>query len=143
MKIERTNQGIIRFYVDEEYLKKYHLEIETFKSQKPFKADIFDSLLDKATKEYGMKFSKNTMPKNIYVKENIVIFEVVEKSNIIYLENEYIENEKIVKEIWELFRTLPDEKINMGITDVDKKRKLLEQIRSDKGIDYIRKNFMD
>ncbi len=143
MKIERTNRGIIRFYVDEKYLKKYHLEIETFKSQKPFKADIFDSLLDKAAKKYGVKFSKNTMPKNIYVKENIVIFEVVEKSNIIYLENEYIENEKIVKEIWELFRTLPDEKINMGITDVDKKRKLLDEIRSDKGLDYIRKNFMD
>ncbi len=143
MKIERTSRGIIRFYVDEKYLKKYHLEIETFKSQKPFKADIFDSLLDKAAKKYGVKFSKHTMPKNIYVKENIVIFEVVEKSNIIYLENEYIENEKIVKEIWELFRTLPDEKINMGITDVDKKRKLLDEIRSDKGLDYIRKNFMD
>lgn len=111
MKIERTDEGIIYFYVDEEYLKRYGLGLDTFRDKKPFKTDIFDTLLDKTVKE---------------------------KSNVVYMENEFIENENITKGIWELFRTLPDEKMNMGIIDVDKKRELLEQIRSDKGIDYIR-----
>ena len=61
------------------------------------------------------------MLKNISVKGNIVIFEVKEESKIVQMENEYIENEMIARGIWELFHTLADEKINMGIIDADKK----------------------
>ena len=143
MEIKRTGEGIIYFYVDEEYLKKYGVKFETFKKLKPFKADIFDDLLDKAIEEYGVKFNKNTVPKSIHVRGNTVIFEVKEKSNILYMENEFFENENIARGIWELFRMLPDEKISMGIVSADKKRKLLEQIRSDKGLDYIREYFID
>lgn len=142
MEIERTDDGIIYFYVDKKYLKKYDLEIETFRTGKPFKADIFDSLLDKAEKEYGTKFSEDTMPKNISVNDNIVIFEVWEESKIAQMENEYIENEMIAKGIWELFCTLPAEKINIGIIDADEKRELLEQIRNDESMQYIWENFM-
>lgn len=142
MEIERTDDGIIYFYVDKKYLKKYDLEIEIFKTRKFFKADIFDSLLDKAEKEYGAKFGENTMPKNISVKGNIVIFEVKEESKIVQMENEYIENEMIARGIWELFHTLTDEKINMGIIDADKKRELLQQIRNDESMQYIWENFM-
>ena len=142
MRLERTDNGRICFYVDKEYLKKYGLEIETFRTGRPFKADIFDSLLDKAEKEYGTKFGKDAMPVSISVKENDVIFEVKEKANIVQMENEYMENEIIAKEIWELLRTLPDEKINMGIIDADKKRELLKQIRNDKSMQYIWEKFM-
>lgn len=142
MEIKRTDKGIIYFYVDEEYLKKYGLQLEIFRNKKPFKVDILDDLLHKAVKEYGVKFSKNTVPMSIWVKGNIVIFEVKETSNIVYMENDFIENENIVRDIWELFRTLPNEDINMGLMGVDKKRKLLEQIRSIKGIDYIREHFI-
>lgn len=142
MDIERTDDGIICFYVDKEYLKKYGLEIETFRTRKPFKADMFDSLLNKAKKEYGVKFSEDTMPKNISVTGNIVIFEVREEPKIVQMENEYIENEMITRGIWELFRTLPDKKINIGITDADKKRELLEQIRNDESMQYLWENFM-
>ena len=51
MEIERMDDGILCFYVDEKYLKKYGLEIETFSKGKPFKVNIFDSLLYKAEKE--------------------------------------------------------------------------------------------
>lgn len=142
MRLERTDNGRICFYVDKEYLKKYGLEIETFRTGRPFKADIFDSLLDKAEKEYGTKFGKDATPVSISVKENAVMFEVKEKSNIVQMENEYMENEMIAKEIWELLRTLPDEKINMGIIDADKKRELLKQIRNDKSMQYIWEKFM-
>lgn len=80
MKIERTGGGIVYFYVDEEYLRKYNLNIETFRDKKPFKVDIFDALLEEAIKEYNVKFNKNTVPKSICVRENFVIFEVREKS---------------------------------------------------------------
>lgn len=143
MEIERTDKGIVYFYVDEEYLKRYGLKLETIRDKKPFKVDFFDDLLDKAVKEYGVVFRKNAVPKSIRVRGNIVIFEVEEKSNIVCLDNEYIERERIVREIWELFRTLPDELIYVGIMDAAKKGELLEEIRSDKGIDYIRKNYMD
>ncbi len=124
MEIERMGGGRLCFYVDEEYLKKYGLDIETFRKNKPFNVDIFDSLLYKAEKEYGAKFVEDTIPKSISVKGNIVIFEVIARG------------------IWELFRTLPNEKINMGIIDEDKKRKLLQQIRDDGSVQYIWENFM-
>ena len=31
MEIERTDNGVVYFYVDEEYLKKYGLELKTFR----------------------------------------------------------------------------------------------------------------
>lgn len=142
MEIERTDNGIIYFYVDKKYLEKYGLKIEIFKTKKLFKADFFNSLLDKAEKEYGVKFGENTILKNISVKGNIVIFEVKEESKIVQMENEYIENEMIARGIWELFHTLADEKINMGIIDVDKKRELLQQIRNDESMQYIWEKFM-
>ena len=143
MEIERADNGVVYFYVDEEYLKKYGLELKTFRYKRPFQTDIFDDLLDKAVKEYGVVFPEYAVPKSIRVRGNIVIFEVEEKSNIIQLENKYIEKEHIAREIWELFRTLPNETIYMGMMDEKKKRELLEKIRSEKGIEYIRKNFID
>lgn len=142
MEIERMDDGILYFYVDEEYLKKYGLEIETFRKSKPFKVDIFDSLLYKAEKEYGAKFVEDTIPQSISVKGNVVIFEVKEESKVIPAENKYTENEMITRGILELFRTLPDKKISIGITDADKKRELLQQIRNDESMQYIWENFM-
>lgn len=142
MRIKRTDNGRIYFYVDKEYFKKYGLEIETFRTGRPFKAEVFDSLLDKAEKEYDAKFGKDATLVSISVKENAVIFEVKEKSNIVQAENEYIENKMIAKGIWELLRMLPDEKINMGIIDADKKRGLLKQIRNDESMQYIWEKFM-
>ena len=88
-----------------------------------------------------MVFPEYAVPKSIRVRGNIVIFEVEEKSNIIQLENKYIEKEHIAREIWELFRTLRNETIYMGMMDEKKKRELLEKIRSEKGIEYIRNNY--
>ncbi|NDO49186.1 hypothetical protein FMM75_07035 [Lachnospiraceae bacterium MD335] len=79
MKIERTDKGIVYFYVEEEYLKQYGLELQTFRDQEPFKVDILDDMLNKAEKEYGAKFGKDAVPKRLRVRGNIVIFEVEEK----------------------------------------------------------------
>ena len=44
--------------------------------------------------------------------------------------------------IRELFRFLPDEKIYFGIMEIEEKRKLLEEIRHDDEMNYIRKNLL-
>ena len=82
MRIEKTDKGVIYFFVEEEYLKKYGLELETFRDKKPFPMDIFDDLLSRAVKEYGAAFRDNAVPKSIRVLGNIVIFEVEEMANI-------------------------------------------------------------
>ena len=47
-----------------------------------------------------------------------------------------------MKGIRELFRFLPDEKIYLGIMEIEEKRKLLEEIRNDDEMTYIREKFI-
>ena len=67
---------------------------------------------------------------------------VFEKRNQIYFESEENEEFEIMKGIRELFRFLPDEKIYFGIMEIEKKRKLLEVIRNDDNMTYVRKKFI-
>ena len=47
-----------------------------------------------------------------------------------------------MKNIRELFRFLPDEKIYFGIMKIEEKRKLLEEIRNDDNMTYIKENYI-
>ena len=47
-----------------------------------------------------------------------------------------------MKGIKELFRFLPDKKRFFGIMEIEEKRKLLEEIRNDEDMAYIRENFI-
>lgn len=49
--------------------------------------------------------------------ENTVLITLTKKDNIVYLENNFTEEESIVEGI---FRSLPDEKIYMGLMDEEK-----------------------
>lgn len=66
---------------------------------------------------------------------------VFEKSNQNCLQSEENEELQIMKGIRELFRFLPDEKIYLEIMEIGEKRKLLEEIRNDDNMTYIRENF--
>lgn len=74
--------------------------------------------------------------------ENTVLITLTEKDNIVYLENDFTEEESIVEGIQGIFRSLPDEKIYMGLMDEEEKRRILAEIRSDEGRDLIKELFL-
>ncbi len=74
--------------------------------------------------------------------ENTVLITLTEKDNIVYLENDFTEEESIVEGIQGIFRSLPDEKIYMGLMDEEEKRRILAEIRSDEGRDIIKELFL-
>ena len=64
------------------------------------------------------------------------------KKNQDYYESEENEEFEIMKGIRKLLRSLPDEKIYFGTMEIGEKRKLLEGIRNDEDMAYIRENFI-
>ena len=141
MELVKTGAREVRFYLDTAFLSQYGLEIETFEKGKPFTAKIVDDLLSFANDKYGLNFDESDTPKTVYVVADRVVM-VFEKRNLIYFESEEIEEFEIMKGIRELFRFLPDEKIYFGIMEIEEKRKLLEEIRNDDNMTYIRENFI-
>ena len=141
MELARTRVGKVMFYLDAAFLSQYKLDIETFEKGKPYTAQIVDDLLNFANEKYGLDFDESDTPKAVYVEADRVAM-VFEKRNLIYFESEENETFEIMKGIKELFRFLPDEKIYFGIMEIEKKRKLLEEIRNDDDLTYIRKCFI-
>lgn len=74
--------------------------------------------------------------------ENTVLITLTEKDNIVHLENDFTEEESIVEGIQGIFRSLPDEKIYMGLMDEEEKRRVLAEMRSDEGKGIIRDMFL-
>lgn len=140
MELVRMGAGKIEFYLDITFLSQYELDLETFERRKPFAVKIIDDLLNFANEIYGLNFDETDTPKAIYVVADCVVM-VFEKINQNCLQSEEDEELEIMKGIREIFCFLPDEKINLGLMEVEKKRKLLEEIRSDDNMTYIRENF--
>lgn len=141
MEFIRTGAKEVRFYLDRIFLSQYELDFETFEKRKPFTVKIVDDLLNLANDKYGFNFDESDTPKEIYVVADCVVM-VFEKKNLNYLQSEENEVLEILKGIRELFCFLPDEKIYLGIMELEKKRKLLEEIRNDNNMTYIRENFV-
>ena len=141
MELVRTGAREVRFYLDTAFLSQYELDIETFEKGKPFTAEIVDDLLNHANEKYGLNFDESDTPKAVYVVADHVVMDF-EKRNLIFFESEENEEFEIMKGIRELFRFLPDEKIYFGIMEIEEKRKLLEEIRNDDNMTYIRENFI-
>lgn len=140
MELVRMGAGKVEFYLDITFLSQYELDLETFERRKPFAVKIIDDLLNFANEIYGLNFDETDTPKAIYVVADCVVM-VFEKINQNCLQSEEDEELEIMKGIREIFCFLPDEKINFGLMEVEKKRKLLEEIRSDDNMTYIRENF--
>ena len=140
MELVRMGAGKIEFYLDITFLSQYELDLETFERRKPFAVKIIDDLLNFANEIYGLNFDEADTPKAIYVVADCVVM-VFEERNQNCLQSEEDEELEIMKGIREIFCFLPDEKINFGLMEVEKKRKLLEEIRSDDNMTYIRENF--
>ena len=142
MEMQREENRVY-FFVKEEELEPFGVTLEQMRLRKPFKVDILDYLADKAFQEYGKKYDYEWSNMKFEVFSNFVLIRMTEKSNIVYLENDYIEEETIIDGIQDLFRSLPDEMINTGIMDVKEKRELLDAYRSEEGRELIREEFLD
>lgn len=140
MELVRTGAREVKFYLDIAFISQYELDFETFEKRKPFTAKIVDDLLNFANEKYGLNFDEYDTPKAVYVEAERVVM-VFEKRNEDYMESEENEELEIMKGIREIFRFLPDEKIGFEPMEAEKKRKLLEEIRNDDNMTYIRENF--
>lgn len=143
MRMRRTDE-LIEVLMSFSDLEKYNLTVEHMAQHRPFSAKLIEDLIDKASIEYGMEFDIDDCGLRIerYGEMNIYI-SFREKSNVIYLENDYIENERIIDGIQGLYRELPDESIYCGIMDVEEKKKHLELMRSEAGREIIRREFLE
>ena len=137
-----AEQNKVWFLLDKDELLPYDVTLTQFRERKPIKENIFLELVKKAYDEYGKEYKFEGTNMQIQTFENTVLITLTEKDNIVYLENEFTEEESIVEGIQEIFRSLPDEKIYMGLMDEEEKRRVLAKMRSDEGKDIIRDMFL-
>lgn len=130
------------FLLDKDELLPYDVILTQFRERKPIKENIFLELVKKAYDEYGKEYKFEGTNMQIQTFENTVLIILTEKDNIVYLENEFTEEESIVEGIQGIFRSLPDEKIYMGFMDEEEKRRVLAKMRSDEGKGIIRDMFL-
>lgn len=130
------------FLLDKDELLPYDVTLTQFRERKPIKENIFLELVKKAYDEYGKEYKFEGTNMQIQTFENTVLIILTEKDNIVYLENEFTEEESIVEGIQGIFRSLPDEKIYIGLMDEEEKRRVLAKMRSDEGKDIIRDMFL-
>lgn len=137
-----AEQNKVWFLLDKDELLPYDVTLTQFRERKPIKENIFLELVKKAYDEYGKEYKFEGTNMQIQTFENTVLIILTEKDNIVYLENEFTEEESIVEGIQGIFRSLPDEKIYMGFMDEEEKRRVLAKMRSDEGKDIIRDMFL-
>lgn len=134
-----AEQNKVWFLLDKDELLPYDVTLTQFRERKPIKENIFLELVKKAYDEYGKEYKFEGTNMQIQTFENTVLITLTEKDNIVYLENEFTEEESIVEG---KFRSLPDEKIYMGFMDEEEKRRVLAKMRSDEGKGIIRDMFL-
>lgn len=137
-----AEQNKVWFLLDKDELLPYDVTLTQFRERKPIKENIFLELVKKAYDEYGKEYKFEGTNMQIQTFENTVLIILTEKDNIVYLENEFTEEESIVEGIQGIFRSLPDEKIYIGLMDEEEKRRVLAKMRSDEGKDIIRDMFL-
>lgn len=139
MRMEKEMDKVY-FLLEEKELEPYGVTLEQLRLMKPFKADIVDDLADKAFREYGRHYDYEFGKMKITAFARHVMISMTEKSNIVYLENSYTEEEKIIDGIQEIYRYLPDDKVYTGVMDAEERRELLEKLRSEEGRELIRED---
>ena len=143
MQMRRTD-SLIEVLMSEPELSEYNVTVEQMAQHKPFPSKIIEDLMEKVASEYAMEFDIDHCRLNIqrYGDMNIYI-SFVEKSNIVYLQNEYIEEEEITNGLQQLLQELPEESIYCGLMEVEEKRNFLETVRSEEGREIIRRDMID
>ncbi len=135
-------KDIVFFTLYDEDLFPYGIDVNHILNLKPFKEKLILDLKDAGEKEYGKKLDCDICKIIPNADGKAVVFGIAEKSNIYFIENEFTEEERIIDGIQEMFQFLPDDRIDMGIMDVEEKKAYLELLRSKEGREIIRQEFL-
>lgn len=137
MRVEKLDDGYIRFELTEEYVQQYGITLDALINGKSYPAELYESLCDIAEEQLEVKCERDSFIKiRVSKKENIVLYDVYPKSNIVKLHNDYIEEKDIVNQWQNLFNSLADNKIYIGEMDEKEFLDTLYKLRTDR--EYIR-----
>lgn len=135
-------KDIVYFTLYDEDLFPYGIDVNHVLNMKPFTEKLLFDLMEAGEKEYGKKLECNIRRIFPDAGRKAVVIGVPEKSNIYFIDNEFMEEERIIDGIQEMFQFLPDDRIDMGIMDVEEKKAYLELLRSKEGREIIRQEFL-
>lgn len=135
-------KDIVYFTLYDEDLFPYGIDVNHVLNMKPFTEKLLFDLMEAGEKEYGKKLECNIRKIFPDAGRKAVVIGVPEKSNIYFINNEFMEEERIIDGIQGMFQFLPDDRIDTGIMDVEEKRAYLELLRSEAGREIIRQEFL-
>lgn len=135
-------KDIVYFTLYDEDLFPYGIDVNHVLNMKPFTEKLLFDLMEAGEKEYGKKLECNIRKIFPDAGRKAVVIGVPEKSNIYFIDNEFMEEERIIDGIQGMFQFLPDDRIDTGIMDVEEKRAYLELLRSEAGREIIRQEFL-
>ena len=135
-------KDIVYFTLYDEDLFPYGIDVNHVLNMKPFTEKLLFDLMEAGEKEYGKKLECNIRRIFPDAGRKAVVIGVPEKSNIYFIDNEFMEEERIIDGIQGMFQFLPDDRIDTGIMDVEEKRAYLELLRSEAGREIIRQEFL-
>lgn len=126
----------VQFVIDEDFASKHGETIYNILNGRGFKATVIDELCDIASKKFDIEFDNDGSELHgFYPYGDKAVIILKKKSNIIYLENNYIEEEEIISG-WQSIFEEHEDKIFMGLMAVDKRREEIERLKTDR--EYMR-----
>ena len=133
---------MVYFKLYDEDLLKYGINVEHLQKKKPFTEKLLFDLMQYGNEQYGIKLECRIKDIISDTLEHAVVISIPQKSNIYVVQNEWLEEECIIDGIQEIFRTLPDEQIEVGDMTDEEKAEYLKLLRSDEGRSIVRDNFI-
>ena len=120
------------------------IKASEFAYSKPYEFynTLFFDLMQCGNEQYGIDLECRIKDIISDSFENAVVISIPQKPNIYFVQNEWMEEECIIDGIQEIFRTLPDERIEVGDMTDSEKAEYLKLLRSDEGRNIIRDNFV-
>lgn len=136
------NRDIVYFKLYDEDLLKYGISVEYLQKKKPFTEKLLFDLMKYGNEQYGIKLECGIKDIISDYFEHAVIISIPQKSNFYVVQSEWLEEECIIDGIQEIFRTLSDDRIEVGDMTEEEKTEYLKLLRSDEGRSIIRDNFI-
>ena len=136
------NGDVVYFKLYDEDLLKYGINVDHLQKRKPFTEKLLFDLLQCGNEQYGIDLECRIKDIISDSFENAVVISIPQKPNIYFVQNEWMEEECIIDGIQEIFRTLPDERIEVGDMTDSEKAEYLKLLRSDEGRNIIRDSFI-
>jgi hypothetical protein len=126
----------VEIIIDEKFANKHGETLKKIYSCRGFRSSVIEELCKIATEELDVDFdSDGSELYDVYPKKNGLAIVLKVKSNIVYFENEYVEQERIVDGYLKILNHLPDERIHLGLMTTEKKKEELLKLRTDR--DYL------